>query len=131
MTLNRKNNHVVWLNRCNISCKIKFSQVIPINKRMATVNPLSLTNSLCTYKYFLKNWVNRWHFWHFYFFIGFMLYSVYRYTNADLKICQYLPLHMKIIRRRFHIDTPFTFWDIHTWDICKVRLQTSRNNRIR
>ena len=31
------------------------------------------------------------------------------YTNADLKICHYLRLHMKIICSRFHIITPFTF----------------------
>ena len=29
--------------------------------------------------------------------------------NADLKICQYLCLHMKIICRRFHIGKPFKF----------------------
>ena len=34
----------------------------------------------------------------------------YRYTNADLAICQYLRLHMKIICWRFHIKTPFTFY---------------------
>ena len=34
---------------------------------------------------------------------------VKRYTNADLKICQYLRLHIKIICRRFHNKTPFTF----------------------
>ena len=31
--------------------------------------------------------------------------NIYRYTNVDLKICQYLRLHMKIICRRFHINT--------------------------
>ena len=31
---------------------------------------------------------------------------------------------------RFHIKTPFTFWDIRTWDEWKVCLQTFRNNRI-
>ena len=31
-----------------------------------------------------------------------------RYTNADLKICQYPRLHMKITCRRFHIETPVT-----------------------
>ena len=52
------------------------------------------------------------------------------YTNADLKICKYIRLHMKMTCRRFHIKTPFTFWDICTWDILKVCLQTFRNNRI-
>ena len=60
-----------------------------------------------------------------------MIYSIYyitksrldvatvcqRYTNADLKICQYLRLHMKIIYWNFYIQTPFTFWDIHTLDM--------------
>ena len=54
----------------------------------------------------------------------------YRCTNADLKICQYIRLHMKIICRRFHIKTPFTFWDMHTWDMQKVSLNTLRNKRI-
>ena len=35
-----------------------------------------------------------------------------RYTNADLEICQYLPLHMKITFPRFHIKTPFPRFDI-------------------
>ena len=35
--------------------------------------------------------------------------NIIRYTNADLKICQYLRLHMKITCRRFHAKTPFTF----------------------
>ena len=30
-----------------------------------------------------------------------------RYTNADLKICQYLCLYKKILCWRFHINTPF------------------------
>ena len=47
-----------------------------------------------------------------------------------MKIWQYLRLHMKIIRWRFHIKTPFTFWDMRTWDMWKVCLQTFRNNRI-
>ena len=46
--------------------------------------------------------------------------NIIRYTNADLKICQYLRLHMKITCRRFHAQTPFTFWDRHTWDMWKV-----------
>ena len=50
-----------------------------------------------------------------------------RYTNGDLEICQYLHLHMKIICWRFHIKTPFTFWDMCTWDMWKVCLQTFRN----
>ena len=49
------------------------------------------------------------------------------YTNADLKICQYLRLHMKVICWKFHIKTPFTFWDMRTWDMWKVSLQTFRN----
>ena len=32
-----------------------------------------------------------------------------KYTNADSKIFQYLRLHMKIICRRFHMKTIFTF----------------------
>ena len=40
-------------------------------------------------------------------------------TNADLKIYQYRRLYMKIICWSFHIKTPFTFWDIHTWDILR------------
>ena len=53
-----------------------------------------------------------------------------RYTNADLKICQYIRLFMKIISRRLHIKTPFTFLDMHAWDMRKVCLQTFRNNEI-
>ena len=33
----------------------------------------------------------------------------HRYTNADLKICQYIHLHMKIICQRFYIKTLFAF----------------------
>ena len=49
---------------------------------------------------------------------------------GDLKTYQYLRLHMKIICRRFHINAHFTFWDMHTWNMSKVCLQTFRNNRI-
>ena len=49
---------------------------------------------------------------------------------ADVKYCQYLFLHIKIICWRFHIKTPFTFWDMCTWDMWKVCLQTFTNNRI-
>ena len=34
----------------------------------------------------------------------------YRYTNADLKICQCA--HVKRRCWRFHIKTPFTFWNM-------------------
>ena len=55
----------------------------------------------------------------------------YRYANADLKICQYLCLHMNIICLiTLHVETPFTFSDMRTWDMWKVCLQTFRNNRI-
>ena len=54
-----------------------------------------------------------------------------RYANADLKILQYLCLHMEIICWRFHIKTPFTFWNMCSWDMWKVCLQILRNNRIR
>ena len=37
---------------------------------------------------------------------------------------------MKMICQRFHIITLFAFWDILTWDIWNVCLQTYRNNRI-
>ena len=52
------------------------------------------------------------------------------YTNADLKICQYLRLYMKMICWTFHIKISFTFWDTCTWDTWKVSLQTFRNIRI-
>ena len=58
------------------------------------------------------------------------------YTNANLKICQYLCLHMKAICWRFHIKIPFTFWDMPAGDMWKKKkkkityflriLQTSR-----
>ena len=35
-----------------------------------------------------------------------------------------LSSHMKIICSRFHIKTPFTFWDKHMWDVGKVCLET-------
>ena len=38
---------------------------------------------------------------------------------------------MKIICLKFHIKTPFSFWDMRTWDTRTVCLQTFRNNRIR
>ena len=50
--------------------------------------------------------------------------------NADLKICQYLLLHIKIICWRIHINTLFTFWDMHRWDMWKVCLKTFRNKLI-
>ena len=53
-----------------------------------------------------------------------------RYTNGDQKICQYLRLHMKILCWRFHIKASFTFWDMRSWDMWKVCLQTFRNNSI-
>ena len=53
----------------------------------------------------------------------------WRYTNADVKICQYFRLHMKIIWWKFHIKTCFTLWDMCTWGMWKVCLQTFRNNR--
>ena len=56
--------------------------------------------------------------------------NIIRYTNADLKICQYLRLHMKITCQRFQDQTLFTFWNRHTWDMYKVFLRTFRNNRI-
>ena len=36
---------------------------------------------------------------------------------------------MKIICWRFRIKTSFPFWDMRTWDMWKVCLQTFRNNR--
>ena len=40
-----------------------------------------------------------------------------RYTNADLKIYRHLCLHIKIISRRFHIITAFTFLVMRIRDI--------------
>ena len=56
--------------------------------------------------------------------------SIWTAPNADLKICLYLRLHMNKICRIFHIITPFTFWDMHLWDVWNVCLQTFRYNRI-
>ena len=39
----------------------------------------------------------------------FLIQSLIRYTNADLKICQYLHFQMEILCQRFHIKTPFYF----------------------
>ena len=39
-------------------------------------------------------------------------------------------LHMKMIYWRFHIKAPFIFWDMRTWDMWNVCLQTIRNNGI-
>ena len=50
--------------------------------------------------------------------------NMFKCTNADLKICQYFRLHIKIICWRFHIKTSFTFWDMLTWDMCKDFLQS-------
>ena len=43
---------------------------------------------------------------------------------------QYLHPNMKVIYWRLHIKTPFTPWDIRTWAMWKVCLQTFRNNGI-
>ena len=40
-----------------------------------------------------------------------------RLTNADLKICQYLRLQIKMICRRFHINT--LRFEICAHEICK------------
>ena len=48
--------------------------------------------------------------------------------QCRFKICPYLRLHLKIICRRFHMKTPFKVWDMRTWDMWKVCLQTFRNN---
>ena len=53
-----------------------------------------------------------------------------RYAAADMKIYQYLCLHIKIIFQKFRIVTLFTIWDIHTRDIWNVGLQTYWKNRI-
>ena len=47
-----------------------------------------------------------------------------------MKICHYHTFNIKIIYWRFHIKSCFTFWDIRTWDMSKVCLQTFRNNRV-
>ena len=39
----------------------------------------------------------------------FVLLQLIKGTNADLRTCQYIRFHIKIICRRFHIKTPFTF----------------------
>ena len=52
------------------------------------------------------------------------------YTNVGFKICLYLPLHLNVICQRFHIITPFTFWDMRMWKMQNACLQTCRNNRI-
>ena len=51
-------------------------------------------------------------------------------NGTPIQIWKYLPPHMKIICWRFHIKTPFTFWDMRTWNMWKVCLQTFRNNRM-
>ena len=38
--------------------------------------------------------------------------------------------HSQIICWRFHIKTHFTFWDMPTYDMWKICLQTFRNNSI-
>ena len=48
------------------------------------------------------------------------------HSNADLKICQYLCLNMKIMYLKFFNRTPFT---LHARYL-KIFLQTLRNNRI-
>ena len=48
--------------------------------------------------------------------------SGYAPANADLKICWYLRLRMKIICQRFRAVKPFTFWDMHTC-ICEMFVQ--------
>ena len=40
--------------------------------------------------------------------------NIYRNTNSNLKVCQFLHVHMKITCGRLDIKTPFTFQDMHT-----------------
>ena len=54
--------------------------------------------------------------------------QIEKYTNADLKICKNLRLYLEIICWRFHIKTPFTFWEMRLRDMWKVCSQTFRNN---
>ena len=56
--------------------------------------------------------------WSFSLWVNFLLSLILQwlYTNADMKIYQYLLLHIKIICRRFRIITLFAFWDIRTRD---------------
>ena len=53
-----------------------------------------------------------------------------RYTNPDLKICQYLLLYIKIICWRFHFKTPFYFLRYANVRYVKSLFTTFRNNRI-
>ena len=69
--------------------------------------------------------------------------SVYRMTIYDkvfriLKVHWYrfenLPISLSSHENnmsKIHIKTPFTFWDMRTWDMWNVCLQILRNNRIR
>ena len=55
-----------------------------------------------------------------------VLYLLWRYTNADLKICWYPRLHIKIICWRFQFIAHLTFSDKRTCNMWKVCLQTFR-----
>ena len=61
----------------------------------------------------------------FVFFCFLKLLKMEMQINADLNICQYLCLHMKLCRS-FHIRTPFKFWDMRK-DMWKVCLELFRN----
>ena len=49
-----------------------------------------------------------------------------RFTNADLKICRRICLH---IYQKFHLIKVFRFWDIHIFDKRNFCLQTYRNKK--
>ena len=51
------------------------------------------------------------------------------YTNADMKICQYLRLYIKNYMPNVSL-LPITFWYMRTRDAWNVCLQTYINNRI-
>ena len=87
---------------------------------MTQLYNFTTSNKLLHYKCFPVNFAKR-------FRINF-LWNTERYTNVDFKICQYLRLHVNITCWRFHIKTPFTFWDMRTCDMWKICLQTFRNN---
>ena len=49
------------------------------------------------------------------------LMQIWKSANTSLSLCE---------NNRFHIKTHYTFWDIRTWDMWNVCLQTLGNNKM-
>ena len=111
-------------NKCVSPKRIISAKLNKKNFFWKSVKPFLQKSSIfCTNKSHWRKWLPVNEFWR-------RCKGTLIFTIADLKICQYFCFYMKTICWRFHIKTFLNFWDIRTWDIWKVCLQTFWNNRI-